>query len=78
MELVVGEHVVWTYRPRRCGSRPYYVTAEVVQPGRIRTRIRITTIHGHRVLRWVNPKNLRVQQPEEPRHLYPLPEEPRS
>jgi len=74
MELVGGEHVIWIYRPHRSGSPAYCVTAEVVQTGHIRARIRITTVHGTTVLRWVHPKNLRVKQPGEPLYLYPLPE----
>ncbi len=66
-----GQRVVWHYRPQHCRWQTYWVDAEVVQFGPIRTRIRVTTSTGGTLLRWVHPKNLRVKEAHEPAYPFP-------
>jgi hypothetical protein len=73
MKFISGQQVVWIYQPRIKTRQIYLVDAEVVQPGRLRTLIRITTLHGRTALRWVKPTNLRYKSADEPGHQYPKP-----
>jgi hypothetical protein len=66
-----GQQVIWHYTPHVRRSRHYLVAAEIVQYGPRRTRIRVHTDRGETALRWVNPKNLRRKEPDEPVYPYP-------
>jgi hypothetical protein len=71
MKIEPGQQLVWNYKPKhRMGRIP--VDVEVVQPGSLRTRVRIARSNGGRGLRWVHPKNLRSKAPDEPAYPYPL------
>lgn len=71
MQFISGQQVVWMYQPRIKTRQIYLVDAEVVQPGRLRTLIRITTPQGRKALRWVKPANLRLKNDNEPCYQYP-------
>jgi hypothetical protein len=70
MTFVPGQPVVWSYRPQTKPHHPISVDAEVVQVSQLRIRIRIHTITGTTVFRWVKPTNLRSKQPDEPAYPY--------
>jgi hypothetical protein len=66
-----GQLVVWTYRPQVPPCQIYYVEAEVVHAGLLRTRIRLRDSQGRILLRWVKPERLRHKQANEAVQLYP-------
>ena len=68
-----GQQLIWRYRPQRRRSEIYAVAAEVVQVGRLRSRIRVRTASGTPLLRWVHAKNLRAKAPDELAEPYPEP-----
>src|SRR6266540_7456376 len=59
MIFTPGQQVGLHYAPQRSGREVIPVAAEVMQYGRLRTRIRIHTASNTVVFRWVHPKNLR-------------------
>jgi hypothetical protein len=77
MEFMVGQQVIWTYkhstRFRGRSGRVVLISAEVVQPGVHRCRIRIPQVDGIHEQRWVKPANLRLHSPGEPIYMYPEP-----
>ena len=73
MIFTPGQQVVWHYAPQRSGRKFIPVDAEVMQYGRLRTRIRIHTASNTVVFRWVHPKNLRPKGTDEPAYPYPAP-----
>ena len=78
MEFMPGQQVIWTYRHsarfRGRVGRVVLISAEVVQPGVRRCRIRLMQVDGIREQRWVKPANLRPHSPDEPIYAYPEPE----
>jgi hypothetical protein len=73
MSFMPGQQVIWTYRPQWRRGAAYRVAAEVVQPGRLRVRIRVRTASGTALLRWVRPEILRPPAPDELAEPYPVP-----
>ena len=57
MDFQPGDQLVWVHRPRGV-RQPQRILAELVQPGRLRARIRIQLAQGATALRWVKPENL--------------------
>jgi hypothetical protein len=71
LTFVPGQQVVWSYQPPYPPRRPILVDAEITQVGQLRTRIRIRTMRGETLFRWVHPKNLRPKAPDESEYPYP-------